>query len=407
MAAAAAGFHTTSSNEIREGKTTDVYFVRTLQVLKAKGLDKLSGVAEFTVGKLPLDWPWGIFCGLEEVVALLEGIPVDVAAIPEGTLFPARDQTGVRVPVMTIEGPYGRFCLHETPLLGLLCQATGVATKAARIRRAAPTAEILSFGTRRMHPAIAPMLSRSAYIGGCDAVSSVIGAEALGKEPRGTMPHSLIISFRDQRAAWKAFDEVIPPSVPRIALVDTYSDEKEEALRAAELLGKRLAGIRLDTPGSRRGDFPDLVREVRWELDIRGYTHVQILVSGGLDEEQIPALVAAGATGVGVGTAISNAPTVDLAMDLVEFNGQPCAKRGKFSGRKSPRNCPRCFRVQVTPVSAKGSVTKPVPRCLHCKERMKPMLRPIIKKGKRVGARPSVDSIRRYVLDQLRTVRSD
>ena len=235
---AAARFHTTSADDIREGKTTDIYFVRALQVLKAKGLDKQSGVAEFTVGKLPLDWPWGILCGLEEVVALLEGIPVDVAAVPEGTLFPARDTTGVRVPVMMIEGPYGHFCLHETPLLGFLCQATGVATKAARIRCAAPAAEILSFGTRRMHPAIAPMLSRAAYIGGCDAVSSVIGAQAMGKEPRGTMPHSLIVSFRDQRAAWKAFDEVIPASVPRIALVDTYSDEKEEALQAAELLGR-------------------------------------------------------------------------------------------------------------------------------------------------------------------------
>lgn len=392
-------FHIASPEEIRRGEVTDVYFVRTLAVLKAKGLDRKVGYGEFTVGELPSYWPWGVFCGLEEAISLMEGIPVDLYALPEGTIFPARDPSGVRVPVMAVEGPYGAYCLYETPLLGLTCQATGVATKAARIRMAAGKGTVLAFGTRRMHPAIAPMLDRASYIGGCDGVSNVAGAEAIGKEPRGTMPHALIVAFGDPKAAWKAFDEVIPSSVPRVALVDTYSDEKSEALMAAEVLGKKLAGVRLDTPGSRRGDFADLIREVRWELDLRGFQQVAIIVSGGLDEDQIPALRAAGAAGFGVGTSISNAPTVDLAMDLVELEGKPCAKRGKFGGRKIPLRCPGCLTFHVVPIFRAGKV--PEERCPSCKKPMKPIFERFLKGGKRVAKVPSMDAIRSQVLAQL------
>ena len=57
----------------------------------------------------------------------------------------------------------------------------------------------------------------------------------------GTMPHALMIVFGDQVEAWRAYDEVMPPDVPRVALVDTYFDEKVEAVRAAEAIGERLA----------------------------------------------------------------------------------------------------------------------------------------------------------------------
>lgn len=390
-------FHVASPEEIRAGKVTDIYFVRTEQILKAKGLDRRRGWAEFTTGELPLNFPRAVFCGLEEAVHLLEGLPVNLYALPEGTFFPAYDETGVRVPVMAIEGPYGRFCRYETPVLGLICQASGVATRAAAIRCAAGKATVLGFGTRRMHPAVAPMLDRASFIGGCDAVSGVAGAERIGQAPRGTMPHALIIAFGDARKAWAAFDEVMPPSVPRIALVDTYSDEKEEALRAAELLGKRLAGVRLDTPGSRRGDMPKLVREVRWELDVRGYRHVKILVSGGIDERQVPSLVQAGASGFGVGTAISNAPAVDFAMDLVEMDGRPCAKRGKLSGRKAPWGCPRCRAFRVLPAGSRA------PACSRCKKKMRSLWVQVLRQGRCVRKLPAPENIRSYVLAQLRS----
>ncbi|MBI3323624.1 MAG: nicotinate phosphoribosyltransferase [Candidatus Omnitrophica bacterium] len=398
-------FHVASPGEIRAGEVTDVYFARTLEILRRKGLDRKRGLAEFTAGELPGGWPWAILCGLEEVAALFEGLPVDVTALPEGTLFAPKDETGVRVPVLTVEGPYGSYCLQETPALGLLCQATGATTKAARIRLLAGRAQVLAFGSRRMHPAIAPMLERASYLGGCDGVSNIVGARLLGIEPSGTMPHALVVCFGDQGKAWAAFDQVMPRSVRRVALIDTYSDEKEEALKAAQLLGERLDGVRLDTPGSRRGNFPDLVREIRWELDLRGFRKVKIMVSGGIDEEEIPALVRAGADGFGVGTAISNAPTVDFAMDLVEMEGRPCAKRGKLGGRKMVWRCPRCLSYRVLPAGrGAGAGAGAAARCGRCRRRLEPMLQPLLRKGRRVGRAPAVKAIRAMVLGQLKKV---
>src|SRR5437867_9871756 len=62
----------------------------------------------------------------------------------------------------------------------------------------------------------------------------------------------------------------------------------------------------LSFPTRRSSDlFPSIVREVRWELDLRGHKDVQIFVSGSVDEGSIPALAEAGADGFGVGTSLS------------------------------------------------------------------------------------------------------
>jgi len=389
-------FHVASDDEIKRGGTTDIYFARTKQILEAKGLDKVRVVAEVTSGKLPENWEWGVFCGVEEAMRLFEGYPVDVHSMREGSIFRPFDHYGVRVPLMSIEGAYASFCTLETPLLGFLCQASGAATMAARIRRAAGDKSLMAFGIRRMHPALSPMLDRATYIGGFDGVSSLSGAKAIGKEPTGTMPHSLIIIFGDQVEAWSAFDELMPANVPRIALVDTYFDEKAEALMAAEALGDRLQGVRLDTPSSRKGNFAELIREVRWELDARGYKHVKIVASGGLNDENIRELVEAGADGFGVGTSISNAPTIDFAMDIVEVEGKPAAKRGKLGGRKQVWRCPRCL-IDLVRVAA-----EPQPKCPNCGGGTEAALKPLIKNGKLLEEPPPVDVIREHVLAQLR-----
>ena len=88
-----------------------------------------------------------------------------------------------------------------------------------------------------MHPGLTPLIGRAAYIGVLDGVSSLAAAKLLKVRPTGTMPHALIIVYGDQVKAWKAFDEVVSHDVPRIALVDTYYDEKVEAVMAAEALG--------------------------------------------------------------------------------------------------------------------------------------------------------------------------
>jgi len=388
-------FHYSSDEEIKRGETTDIYFVRTKQVIEAKGLEKTSVIADVTPGELPHGWPWGILCGIEEVAHLFEGVAADVYAMPEGTVFYHEDCRGVREPVVRLEGLYGEFCIYETPLLGLICQASGVATRAARMRKAVGEKALISFGIRRMHPALSPMIDRASYIGGFDGVSSLSGAKLLGIEPSGTMPHALIVVFGDQVKAWKAFDDVISPKVPRVALVDTYSDEKMEAIMAAEALKERLYAVRLDTPASRKGDFAELIREVRWELDIRGFNHVKIFVSGGLNEENMRELSDAGAEAFGVGTALSNAPTIDFAMDIVEIDGRPCAKRGKMSGKKQVWRCPKCLVDLVLPFD------KAQPKCPRCGRKAEPILKPLIKNGKIVAKLPKPSEIRRYVFKQF------
>jgi len=388
-------FHYATGEEIKRGETTDIYFVRTKQILEAKNLDKIRAVAEVTSGELPEGWPWGILCGIEEVAHLFEGYGVNVYAMPEGSVFYHRDSLGFREPVMFIEGPYGEFCLLETPMLGLVCQASGMATRAARVKKAAGEKLVVAFGIRRMHPALSPMIDRATYIGGFDGVSSLKGAEVIGAKPMGTMPHALIIALGDQVKAWKAFDEIMPPEVPRVALVDTYFDEKTEAIMAAEALKGRLEAVRLDTPGSRKGNFAEIIREVRWELDLRGYSNVKIFVSGGLNEESVKVLSEAGAEAFGVGTSVSNAPTVDFALDIVEIEGKPVAKRGKLGGKKQLWRCPKCLLDTVLPFDA------PQPRCPNCGGETQGMLKLLIENGKVVTALPKPKEIRQYVLIQI------
>ncbi|MDP6459245.1 MAG: nicotinate phosphoribosyltransferase, partial [Candidatus Hydrothermarchaeota archaeon] len=322
-------FHVASADEIKEGRTTDIYFTRAKEVLEKKGIKKRV-VAEVITSSLPKGYPWGVLGGIEEVAGLFEGSNVDVYTMPEGSIFHPWE------PVVRLEGEYTLFAELETPLLGLLCQASGIATKAARLKKAAGDKSLLSFGVRRMHPAISPMTDRAAYIGGVDGFSGVAAEKLIGKGASGTMPHALIIAVGDQVKAWRLYDEVIDKAVPRIALVDTYYDEKAEAIMAAEAV-KGLYGVRLDTPGSRRGDMKRIVEEVRWELDIRGYKDVKILVSGGVDEDDIRELNKV--DGFGIGTSISNAKTIDFAMDIIEMEGKPVAKRGKLGGKKEVYRC--------------------------------------------------------------------
>ncbi len=384
--------HTATVQQIKEGLVTDVYFDRTAEILKAEGIDK-DVRAEFMAKRFPSKWPWAVLAGVEECAALLEGLPIDVRIMKEGTVFHSYE------PVMEIHGKYLDFGRYETAILGLLCQASGVATMAARCRKAAGNRTLLSFGARRMHPTIAPMVERNAYIGGCDGVALVLGAALVGQEPYGTIPHALILLMGDTVKATEAFHEIIEPKIRRVSLVDTFNDEKFEALNVARALGKDLFAVRLDTPSSRRGDFFRIMEEVRWELDLRGFKNVKIILSGGLDEYEIPKYHQF-ADAYAVGTVISNAPVVDFSMDIIEIDGHPIAKRGKMSGSKKVYRCSDCLNTIVAPARKRAV------KC-HCGGKVQDILSPFISRGKRTKALPKADKIRRFVLRQLEKVDLD
>lgn len=377
-------FHIVGEEDIREGKTADVYFFRAKEILDKKGIRKRV-VAEVKALELPKGWKWAVLVGIEEALRLLEGRNVNVWAFPEGTIF-SEDE-----PVFVIEGYYQDFAVFETALLGFLCQASGVATVAARCKVAAQDRLLLSFGARRMHPAISLMIDRAAYIGGCDGVAVIKSAEFLQIEPKGTMPHAFILVVGKAEDAFLFFDEIEPPHIKRIALIDTFGDEKFEAIRAAEVLGERLFAVRLDTPSSRRGDFKALLEEVRWELDIRGYKNVKLLVSGGINEEKILQLREV-VDAFGVGTSISSAPIVDFSLDIVEVEGIPISKRGKKSGRKYVKRCKKCYKKFITYL--------PQDDICDCGGTKEVLLVKFLEDGKIIRPLPSVSEIKDYVREQ-------
>ncbi|SMB92944.1 nicotinate phosphoribosyltransferase [Desulfonispora thiosulfatigenes DSM 11270] len=306
--------------EILNGATTDIYFVKTHEILKNMGKDDIEVVAEVFARKS------GVFCGLPEAMSLLKDSDVEIWALPEGETFERKEV------LMRIKGSYGEFGLFETPLLGILASSSGWATAAREIKEVSGDKMSLVFGARHVHPAIAPVMERSALVGGVDGASCILGAKLGGKEPKGTVPHAIFLIVGDTVEVAKAYDDLMPEGEPRLVLVDTFKDEAEESLRVAEALGKRLNGIRLDTPSERGGVTPALVREIRARLDLAGFEHVQIFASGGLTPDRIKDLKEAGVESFGVGSYISGARAIDMTMDLKEIGGKSIAKRGRIPG---------------------------------------------------------------------------
>ena len=313
-------FFSAEHEEIASAATTDIYFVRTMEILRGLGIENTPVTAEIFARKP------GIMAGTPEALALLEGLNLEVEALPEGESFKRKDV------LMRIRGPYGKFCVFETALLGILASSCGWSTAAAEIMQAAGDSPVTVFGARHLHPAVAPVMERAALVGGVGGASCILGAKEAGKVPSGTAPHSLILMIGDTVKAALAYHQLMPSSAARIILADTFKDEAEEAMRLAEALGKDLYGVRLDTPGERGGVNPELVIEIRARLDQAGFGHVKIFVSGGLTPERITLLKGAGADAFGVGSYISGANPIDMTMDLKEINGKAIAKRGRIPG---------------------------------------------------------------------------
>lgn len=382
-------FWISKEEEIKQGKTTDVYFVYTRDILRHVNKNPRVTIEVFARS---LEGNWGVVTGIYEVAKLLEGMNVNVKAMEEGEIFQSSTDSPIYEPVMQIEANYADIAIYENPVLGFLCFSSGVSSKAAKIRLAAGDKIVFSFGTRRAHPAMAPTIERAAYIGGFDSASNLLGAELMGIKPVGTMPHALILCFNDQAKAWKAFDDFVSKDVPRIALVDTLSDEKTESIMALDLLKDKLDGVRLDTPSSRRGNRRKIVEEVRWELNARDGKHVKIYVSGGLDEEEIKHLGGI-VDGFGVGTSVSSARSIDFSFKIIEVieDGRRIyrAKRGDIAGSKQVYR-DQGFHDIVTLVDKKAP------------DEYKPLLTNLIVNGKIVREFKNVKEIRERTLENLR-----
>src|SRR5213592_2541843 len=294
------------------GPASDVYFQRARTTLAGAHVDAVVAMDFFSSQA-------GVLCGVAEAVRLLSGILQEgdqAWAIAEGAAMEKKET------VLRVRAPYSRFGVYETALLGMLSSCSGWATAAREIVEAAGGKRVISFGARHVHPLIAPTMEYSAVVGGCAGCATPLGAQLAGLQgASGTMPHAMIILFGD-----------------------TVKEEAEEALRVAEALGKRLRGVRLDTPGERGGVTVDLVQEVRARLDQAGFSHVGIFISGGLDAARIREFEAAKCPihSYGVGMAISSAPPIAFTADIKEISGKALTKRGRIPG---VANNPRLIRV--------------------------------------------------------------
>lgn len=223
----------------------------------------------------------------------------DVDAIPEGTaVFPHE-------PLIRVKGPLLQAQLLETPLLNLINFQTLIATKAARVCRAAQGEDVLEFGLRRAQGIDGGLsAARAAYAGGCAATSNVLAGKLFGIPVKGTHAHSWILSFDSELEAFDAYAQALPNNC--VFLVDTY-DTLQGVGHAVEIgrklreRGHEMVGIRLDS-----GDLAWLSIEARRILDEGGFPKAQILASSELDEHLIESLKLQGAriTVWGVGTKL-------------------------------------------------------------------------------------------------------
>jgi len=224
----------------------------------------------------------------------------DVWALDEGTIaFPGE-------PLVRVHGTLVETQLVESALLAIVNYQTLVATKAARVALAARGADVMEFGLRRA-PGVDGALSasRAAFIGGAAATSNTLAGKLFGIPVRGTMAHSWVMAFPDEREAFEAYARAYPDSA--VLLIDTY-DTLGSGITNAIAVGTALQreghtsfGVRLDS-----GDLEYLSKRVRERLDAAGLSHARIVASNELDEQIVEQLVAHGAPidTWGVGTSI-------------------------------------------------------------------------------------------------------
>lgn len=318
----------------------------------------------------------------------------DVWAVPEGTvIFPGE-------PVLQIRAPLIEAQVLETYLLSVLNMQTMVATKAARITRAAQGRGVIDFGSRRAHgPQAALYAARASFIGGCLGTSNVLAAKELNIRPYGTAAHSFTMAFATELEAFRAYYQVFPEHT--VLLIDTY-----DTLAAAEKVkdvGKNVTGVRIDS-----GDLSRLSKQVRAILDRTGMPHVKILLSGDLNEYKIEELLRNG-TPVdlfGVGTELVTSydqPALSGVYKLVEIaigdvvHPVMKASPGKISypGRK------QTYRFEKNGVFESDRI------CLASEDPPAggvPLLRPVVKNGSIIGAPPNLVEIQAVASGSLDTL---
>lgn len=400
---------------------TDLYELTMLQAYVERGMDD-TAVFEFFVRKLPPSRSFFIAAGLEQVIDFLEQLrfsPADlewlsrsgrftqsfityleglrftghVHAMREGTIFFPNE------PILRVTAPLPQAQLIETRVMNLLNFQTMIASKAARCVLVAGGKPLIDFGLRRAHGAEAGLLAaRASYVVGFSGTATVLAGAEYDIPLYGTMAHSFVQAHKDEITAFEHFAQAQPDNV--VLLIDTYDTEAAawKVVALAPLLqsqGITIKGVRLDS-----GDLADHARKVRRILDEGGLTQARILASGNLDEYRLQALVSSGAPidSFAVGTAMTtsaDAPSLDCAYKLQEYAGRPCRKRSEgkatWPGRK------QVYRHHAP----EGMLAYDVVTLETDVLQGEPLVRPVMKDGRRITPSPTLAEIRNHALAGL------
>jgi nicotinate phosphoribosyltransferase len=308
----------------------------------------------------------------------------EVWALDEGEPFFAGE------PILQVRAPLIQAQFVETYLLAVVNFQTLIATKATRVVEAAKGRDVVDFGARRAHgPEASVLAARAAVIGGCATTSNVYAARKLGLPPSGTMAHSYIMSFEDDKAAFENYFDDFPESA--VLLLDTY-----DTIKAAHIVAEMKSephGIRLDS-----GDLLTLSKSVRRILDRSGKRATKIFASGDLNEYLIDELVRKKAPidAFGVGTELvtsKDAPALGGIYKLAEIEDD---KRTKYTLKLSSGKATYPGRKQIfRKMGENGYYGEDVICCADEKLPGKPLLKKVMEKGKVIIDLPEILEIQK------------
>jgi len=370
-----------------DGEATFSLFVRQLPktrgFLVAAGLEAcLTFLESFGFTEEELDY-LGRELGFED--ELLDALGAvrfrgEVWAVPEGRIVYANE------PLLELTAPIAVAQLVEPYLLNQITFQTTIASKAARCVLAADGRDVVDFSLRRTQGLEAALaVARCSSIVGFVATSNVEAARRYGLTAAGTMAHSYVESFEREADAFRTFAQDFPTRTT--FLVDTYDtlNGVRVAIDVIRKLGLREhLGVRLDS-----GDLLALSRQTRTLLDEAELPEVRIFASGGLDELELDRLVRDGAPidAFGVGTRVgvsADAPTLDSAYKLVEYDGQPMMKLSENKATEPGRK--QVFRGPEGDVV--GLRDEPLPGDHE------PLLVPVMSGGERTGPHRTLETAR-------------
>ena len=400
---------------------TDLYELNMVQAYLDRGEDA-EAVFEFFVRRLPARRGFLLAAGLDDAITYLETLHFsaaeidwlkstkrfrqnlldyladfrftgDVHAIPEGSVCFAGE------PLIRITAPLPQAQLIESRLINILHFQTLIASKAARMVLAAPGKILSDFGLRTAHGAEAGLFSaRASYLAGFAGAANVLAGEQYGVPIVGTMAHSFVQVHGDEMQAFENFARARPEGV--ILLIDTY-DTEAGARKVVELAprlkadGIAVRGVRIDS-----GDLTASARKVRGILDDGGLRDVVILVSGGITEDVLQAMMKAGAPidgfGIGVNLAASvDVPALDCAYKLQEYAGKP--KRKLSEGKATWPGRKQVWRAY----GADGRMGGDILSLETDRQPGEALIVPVMRAGKRIAHSPTLAQIRERAAREL------